>query len=67
MIILPASFLLVYVAQYFYKQNQLFRDYAFGSFKELSSKITIDPCMLVYLDLWLSVAGNLNACYRPRV
>ena len=55
----------VYVAQYFYIQNRLFREYAFGSFRELTGKVTIDPCMLRYLDLGLSVAGNPNENY-PR-
>lgn len=60
-----SEFSVVYVAQYFYLQNKLFRDYAFGSFKELTSKVTVDPCMLRYLDLGLSVAGNPNENY-PR-
>lgn len=57
--------LVVYVAQYFYKQNQLFREFAFGDFRELTHRITIDPCMLIYLDLALSVTGNPNENY-PR-
>lgn len=55
----------VYVAQYFYQQNQLFRYYALGNFKELTRKITVDPCMLIYLDLGLSKTGNPNENY-PR-
>lgn len=60
-----SQLLVVYVAQYFYQQNQLFRRYAFGNFKELTAKITVDPCMLVYLDLGLSKTGNPNENY-PR-
>ena len=60
-----SEFEVVYVTQYFYMQNDLFRQYAFGDFKELTSKITTDPCMLVYLDLGLSKAGNPNENY-PR-
>lgn len=60
-----SEFLTVYVAQYFYMQNDLFRRYAFGDFKDLTLKITTDPCMLVYLDLGLSKAGNPNENY-PR-
>jgi uncharacterized protein (DUF1800 family) len=40
----------VYVAQYMFMQNQLFRDYAFGDFRELAHKVTIDPAMLIFLD-----------------
>ncbi len=36
--------------QRMYWQNKLFRDYAFGNFKELTKKIAIDPAMLIYLD-----------------
>lgn len=60
-----SEFLAVYVAQYFYIQNSLFRSNAFGNFKELARKVTTDPCMLVYLDLGLSKSGNPNENY-PR-
>lgn len=53
----------VLVAQYMYKQNQLFREYAFGDFRELAKKVTIDPAMLVYLDGATSRAGNPNENY----
>lgn len=36
--------------QYLYKQNQLFRKYAFGNFKQLVKEISIDAGMLIYLD-----------------
>jgi uncharacterized protein (DUF1800 family) len=36
--------------QRMYWQQKLFRDYAFGNFKELTLKITTDPAMLIYLD-----------------
>ncbi|MBC8112697.1 MAG: DUF1800 domain-containing protein [Verrucomicrobia bacterium] len=36
--------------QRMYWQQKLFRDFAFGNFKELTRKITTDPAMLVYLD-----------------
>lgn len=60
-----SELLVVYVAQYFYKQNDLFRNNAFGNFRTLATRITTDPCMLVYLDLGLSKAGNPNENY-PR-
>lgn len=37
-------------ARYIYKHNDLLRTYAFGDFKELVKKITIDPAMLRYLN-----------------
>lgn len=36
--------------QYMYQQNQLFRKYAFGNFKQLVKDVSIDPTMLIYLD-----------------
>lgn len=36
--------------QYMYQQNQLFRKFAFGNFKQLVKEISIDPTMLIYLD-----------------
>lgn len=49
----------VEIPQYQYIQNDLFREYSFGNFKELTKKITIDPAMLIYLD------GILNNKYVP--
>jgi len=40
----------VKLPQRMYWQNKLFRDYAFGNFKELTQKVTADPAMLIYLD-----------------
>ena len=40
----------VRLPQLMYWQNKLFRDYAFGNFKELTKKVTTDPAMLIYLD-----------------
>lgn len=36
--------------QFLYRTNNLFREYAFGNFKELTKKVTVDPGMLIYLD-----------------
>lgn len=36
--------------QYMYQQNQLFRKFAFGNFKQLVKEISVDPTMLIYLD-----------------
>lgn len=59
----PSEFYVVYVAQYFYQQNQLQRSSAFGNIADLLRAMTTDPGMLVYLDLGLSVAGNPNENY----
>ncbi|MCB0752531.1 MAG: DUF1800 domain-containing protein, partial [Ignavibacteriae bacterium] len=40
----------VKLPQLIYKQNTLFRNYAFGNFKELTKMVTTDPAMLIYLD-----------------
>ena len=32
------------------KQNELFREYAFGNFRDLTNKIVRDPAMMLYLD-----------------
>ena len=49
----------VKLPQLMYWQNKLFRDYAFGNFKELTKKVAIDPAMLIYLD------GTLNRKEDP--
>lgn len=36
--------------QNMYVQNQLFRKYAFGNFKQLVKDVSVDPAMLIYLD-----------------
>ena len=53
----------VYVTQYIYRQNQLFRTNALGDFRELTKQVTIDPAMLVYLDGATNKAGNPNENY----
>lgn len=40
----------VKLPQLMYHQNNLFRKFAFGNFKELTKQITINPAMLIYLD-----------------
>ncbi len=46
-----------------YRQNQLLRQNAFGDFRDLTKKVTIDAAMLVYLDGSGSKAGNPNENY----
>ncbi len=57
----------VEIPQYQYIQNALFREYAFGNFKELTKKITIDPAMLVYLDGILNNKNVPNENYGREV
>ncbi len=49
--------------QRMYWQNKLFRDYAFGNFKELTKAVTIDPAMLIYLDGIQNRKGAPNENY----
>ncbi|MCE7934218.1 MAG: DUF1800 domain-containing protein [Chlorobi bacterium CHB2] len=58
-----SEYQVVYYTQYLYIQNQLFREFAFGDFKELTKRVTIDPAMLIYLDGYVSKAGNPNENY----
>ena len=36
--------------QHMFQQNTLFRQYAFGDFRQFTKAVTIDPAMLIYLD-----------------
>ncbi len=49
--------------QNMYAQNQLFRKYAFGNFKQLVKDISKDPAMLIYLDGNNSRGVNPNENY----
>ena len=49
------------VALYF--QNQLFRYYALGNFKDLTGKISLDNAMLIFLDGRLNEVGFPNENY----
>ncbi|MBS1912556.1 MAG: DUF1800 domain-containing protein [Bacteroidetes bacterium] len=53
----------VEVAQYMYDQNRLLRQFAFGSYKDLTKQITINPAMLIYLDGNGSAKGSPNENY----
>ena len=43
-----------------YNQNELFRSYALGNFRELTRAVSIDPAMLRYLDGTSNVKGQPN-------
>ncbi len=51
------SFSMVQCAEFMYGQQQLFRRFVWGNFKQFVKEITIDPAMLIYLN------GRENAKY----
>ncbi len=48
-------------------QNQLFRTHAFGSFRELTQAILMDPAMMLYLDTQNSRKGKPNENFAREV
>ena len=48
-------------------QNQLFRQHAFGSFKDLTAAIVMDPAMMIYLDTQNSRKGKPNENFAREV
>lgn len=53
----------VSLPQRMFWQNKLFRDYAFGNFRDLTKAITVDPAMLIYLDGIQNRKGAPNENY----
>ncbi len=53
----------VRVPQFNFIINDLCRKYVFGNFKEFVKKITLDPCMLYYLDGVYSTKSRPNENY----
>lgn len=49
------------------RQNELFRNSAFGSFKELTYEILMDPAMMLYLDTQSSKKGMPNENFAREV
>jgi uncharacterized protein (DUF1800 family) len=49
------------------KQNELFRSHAFGSFKDLTQAILMDPAMMLYLDTQNSRKGKPNENFAREV
>ncbi len=49
------------------RQNELFRQSAFGSFKDLTQAILMDPAMMLYLDTQSSKAGMPNENFAREV
>lgn len=48
-------------------QNELFREHAFGSFKDLTQGILLDPAMMLYLDTQNSRKGKPNENFAREV
>lgn len=48
-------------------QNELFRSHAFGSFKDLTQAILMDPAMMLYLDTQNSQKGKPNENFAREV
>ncbi len=57
----------VQVPQYHYKMNALFRRYAMGNFKDMVKAVSVDPCMLIYLDGVRNRVGAPNENYAREV
>lgn len=57
----------VQVPQYHFKMNALLRRYAFGNFKDMVKTVTVDPCMLIYLDGVRNRVGSPNENYAREV
>lgn len=57
----------VQVPQYHYKLNALLRRYAMGNFKDMVKAVTVDPCMLIYLDGVRNTATAPNENYAREV
>lgn len=53
----------VNLPQRMYWQNKLFRDNAFGNFKDLTKAVSTDPAMLIYLDGTKNKASDPNENY----
>ncbi len=48
---LTSSYTKVGSAGFMVRQNQLFREFAFGDYRELVKRVLLDPAMVVYLDI----------------
>mgnify|MGYP001947203375 FL=1 len=48
---LTSSYTKVQSAGFMVRQNQLFREFAFGDYRELVKHVLLDPAMVVYLDI----------------
>lgn len=53
----------VRIGRFQYQTNQLFRDHALGNFKDLATKVTFDPTMMLFLNGNENIAGRPNENY----
>ncbi|MFO0866324.1 MAG: DUF1800 domain-containing protein, partial [Gemmataceae bacterium] len=51
------------LSQAHYQQNQTWRKHALGNFREFLEAVTLDPAMLIYLDMEESTKENPNENY----
>lgn len=51
------------LSQAFYQQNETWRKYALGNFREFLEAVTLDPCMMCYLDMEESNKDHPNENY----
>ena len=49
------------------RQNELFREHAFGSFRDLTQAVLMDPAMMLYLDTQTSRKGKPNENFAREV
>lgn len=49
------------------KQNDLFRDHAFGNFRELTQQVVRDPAMMLYLDTQRSSKSKPNENFAREI
>ncbi|MGJ8657142.1 MAG: DUF1800 family protein [Akkermansiaceae bacterium] len=57
---LTSSYTKVESAGFMVRQNQLFREVAFGDYKTLVKRVLLDPAMVVYLDIDKNKRSNPN-------
>ncbi|WP_078668946.1 DUF1800 domain-containing protein [Chitinophaga eiseniae] len=50
-------------SRFIYQYNLTLRQYALGNFKALTKAVTLDPCMLVYLNGYLNSKGAADENY----
>jgi uncharacterized protein (DUF1800 family) len=58
-----SAFTTVREPQAFYQQNATFRAHALGNFRKLLGEVTLDPAMMIYLDLERSNKARPNENY----
>ena len=57
---LTSSYIKVQSVGFMVRQNQLFRELAFGDYRELVKRVLLDPAMIVYLDIDMNKRSKPN-------